>query len=196
MEKKSARDISALVDGECSSEEQERLLDRLCENESLSEEWGKLHHLKSLLKNEHYQIRYDNSLVTRVLSEIEQLTPDEGAGEITEIKSSQHIGGRTRFGFQWRPVWLGGALATAAVGVALFGVFTTIFDYAAPPEDPPLLVALEASLAADSAIPADKNLTNPELDRLNNALQNHYRFSSSGVFNNVSHLVRYVSYNP
>ena len=185
MDEKLARDISALADGECTSEEQERLLDLLCEDDNLAEEWGKLHHLKSLLKENHDYVRYDDTLAARVLSEIEQLALDDDTIESKVNSPAQNFVGWRGFGFQWRPVWLGGAIATAAVGAVLFVVSTTFFDYAEPPEAPPLV-----------GFTSDKNLTKPENDGLHNALHNHLILSSGGAFNDVSHVVRFFSYNP
>ena len=68
MDEKLASDISAFVDGKCTNEEQERLLELLCEDKRLDEEWGKLHQLKSMLK-ENYNVRIedlDAALVKRM----------------------------------------------------------------------------------------------------------------------------------
>lgn len=198
--------ISALVDGELGSDEQEFLLRRLAHDKTLQGKWNRYHLISDTLQN-HLPNKMDVRLATLVSDELEK----EDALQVS-----------SRNGTTKKLAKLVAGLSIAAsvavfsiIGIQQYNVLQTdhaIETVAIASTTPPILssttpVAFEKKLAIASGSDASPvyirvssgtrwDLDRPEIgSRLNGYLVNHNEYASATNFQGMVHYARIAGYN-
>ena len=143
--------LSALYDGELSSEELEPLLERLCSDEEFQREWKMYCLLRSMTRGE-----CTNSYFNSVLADATQTETDDLQAIENKPKRSERFFSNWNFGFTSLSFGQGGFRLAASVSVAVLVGFIFGFSFQYSPYDPNPPVPFIHEAATVGATPAEQ----------------------------------------
>lgn len=212
MTEKVNEQISALVDGELDSEEQEFLLRRLAQDQDLQSKWDRYHLISDALQN-HLPSKMDTGLAALVRNELEKENGLQEGEQSSELQGS----GSQKKGWVKSVVKSVAGLSIAA-SVAVFSIIG-IQQYNSLQTDNGIEpVAISSALSSTSPVTFEKrlatapgsdvspvyirvsgtrwNLDRPKMgSRLNSYLVNHNEYASATNLQGMVHYARIAGYD-